>query len=47
MPVPEHDECKVLAAKEERSVAQFALMIYRLGLATYKKQASKSRRGAA
>lgn len=47
MPGPEHDECKALAAKDDRSVAQFALMIYRLGLATYKKQAAKSRRGAA
>jgi hypothetical protein len=47
MPVPEHDECKALAKKEERSVAQFALMIYRLGLSTYKKQAGKPRRGPA
>jgi len=47
MPAAEYEECRKLAKEDDRSVAQFALMIHRLGLATYKKQSAKrSRRPA-
>lgn len=40
MRMPEHEylECQALAQQEDRSLSNFALMIYRQGLAAYKKQ---------
>lgn len=38
-------ECKRLAAEDSRSAAQFALMMYRRGLAAYAAERKAGRRG--